>query len=114
MEYPKTIPYRSPAYRKFIAGHRCLACGSSVNVEASHNTLGEGSKASKPSDFKAVPACGACHKEQHNKGYLTFWARVIRVQSCESDRPDHTKELVNGWLARQCLEYVNEYFTQKS
>jgi hypothetical protein len=67
--------------REIAAGHLalvrrlpCISCDSDNGCEAAHVRLGTGGGTSlKPGDRWALPLCGACHREQHAIGEVTFW-----------------------------------------
>jgi len=46
-------------------------------VEAAHVRLGSGAGiGQKPSDYRCVSLCNACHRDQHSLGEETFWKRA--------------------------------------
>src|SRR5215469_11984161 len=78
-------PVRAPDYARdrnhlaFIRQLCCLACGRRGPCEAAHIRSGSNAgMGKKPRDSLAVPLCGACHAEQHNKwngSEIDFWGR---------------------------------------
>jgi hypothetical protein len=54
--------------------------------------------------------CDDCHKKEH-LGRLSFWSRVLHLCS-PGDNVDNRKEIINGYLAKQCLKYANEFFSR--
>lgn len=58
-------PWRSVAYRKFVASHPCCICGN-PNVQAAHTE--RGGMGMKGSDSSCVPLCGyPCgHHDQYD------------------------------------------------
>lgn len=68
-------PRRSRSHLDFIRGLPCCACGRGPRSEAAHIRAGtDGGMGIKPSDQWTVPLCNRHHREQHDKGELTFWA----------------------------------------
>ncbi len=64
---------RSPAHRKWVRGHHCIACGSVAGVECAHVRSGtDGGTGIKPSDRWTVSLCGTCHRKQHTIGEAEF------------------------------------------
>ena len=58
-------PARDAAYRAWIRGLPCVACGSTENVEAAH-TGQDGGMSMKSSDYSCVPLCSDCHRHASN------------------------------------------------
>lgn len=66
---------RSPAHRKWIRGHACSACGSTVAIECAHVRVGtDGGMGHKPSDRWTISLCKDCHTRQHQIGEPAFEA----------------------------------------
>lgn len=79
MPNPKTLPVRSPKYRKFIRTHPCLIsdmdCGGPV--ECAHINVDGGTMGGKSSDLFCVPLCNSHHTGNlgiHRIGEKTFWS----------------------------------------
>lgn len=76
--------WRSPAHLAFIRSFACVACYSTIKIEAAHVRLGSGTGMSqKPDDYRALPLCGGsedgfggCHQLQHSRGERSFWDLV--------------------------------------
>lgn len=75
--YPKIKPIRSPRYLKFIRSHSCIECGSTNNIQASHQNIYEGVMGSKVSDFQSLPRCYQCHRENDQMDDKLFAAISI-------------------------------------
>jgi hypothetical protein len=64
---------RSPGHRKWVRGHACCACGSTVAIECAHVRNGtDGGVGMKPSDRYCISLCKSCHTEQHRLGEESF------------------------------------------
>ena len=65
MMYPKTEYIRSKALLKAVASLRCMHCGTSQNIQASHANWSEFGKAKalKASDIYTAALCLRCHFE---------------------------------------------------
>lgn len=64
---------RSPGHRKWIRGHACSVCGSTVAIECAHVRTGtDGGTGMKPSDIWCISLCSECHAEQHRIGETIF------------------------------------------
>ena len=71
---PKVKTLRSERYLSFIRTMPCVFCGYTNQSEAAHVRFrNKGGMGLKPSDFRAVPLCRACHGMQHQVGEKTFW-----------------------------------------
>jgi len=68
----------------FLRRQRCCVCGAPPPVQAAHVRMPSSlygkravGKGERPSDFWAVPLCGACHLDgpeaQHKIGEARFW-----------------------------------------
>lgn len=65
----QNVGKRSPAHRKWVAGHACCACGSTEGIEAAHVREGtDGGMGMKPSDRWVISLCKDCHARQHSVG----------------------------------------------
>lgn len=111
---PKKLPVRSERYKAFIRQQPCCVCGSYIGVEAAHQTLGKGGKATKAADIQCLPMCGpsypnqqGCHHIAHSKGEETFWSMVLHLHDTDVNR----KEIIMAYLAKKCLEYLNEFIS---
>lgn len=68
---------RSPGHRKWVRGHACCACGSTVAIECAHIRVGtDGGTGIKPSDRWCISLCKECHSDQHRIGEQTFERRA--------------------------------------
>ena len=61
----KVKPYRSKAYRLFVASNNCCICGSNYGVVPHH--AGTGGMSTKIGDDYCVPLCFYCHEEMNHK-----------------------------------------------
>lgn len=69
----KNAGKRSPAHRKWVAGHACSACGSQSAIECAHVRNGtDGGAGIKPSDKWTISLCKTCHARQHQIGETSF------------------------------------------
>ena len=67
---------RDPVYLDFIRAQDCCTCGRPAPSQAAHVRIrGGGGMGLKPSDYRTVPLCAACHGRQHGLGEKTFWER---------------------------------------
>lgn len=57
MLFPKTKPYRSASYRRYVAQQECFACGVESYSQAAHPNAGKG-MAMKTDDRLCFPLCG--------------------------------------------------------
>lgn len=74
----KNAGRRSPAHRKWVSGHACSACGSTVAIECAHVRVGtDGGTGLKPSDKWCISLCRDCHAEQHILGEQSFERGII-------------------------------------
>jgi len=64
---PKSIQNR--AYRKFVAGFPCCACGQNWWIDPAHT--GPRGRGQKASDLDCIPLCRKCH-EQYHQGHADF------------------------------------------
>lgn len=83
------------AYRKFIKGQCCCACGNNWNVDPAHT--GPRGRNQKATDLDIIPLCRICHKIYHEIGRLAFENRFslnivaiikalqVRAQACGMD-----------------------------
>ena len=92
-EYPKTLPFRSEHYRKWITGKPCAKCyqapGTHIDIVAAHqgDILGRG-MGQKADDSTCLPLCVLCHHREHNEGVKTFWRgidRKVLIIKCLTD-----------------------------
>lgn len=61
----KDAPPRVPAYLAWIRKQPCAWCGAAPPSEASHHPEpGHGRTAVKTSDYRVIPLCPPCHREQ--------------------------------------------------
>ena len=73
--------WRSDAHRAWMTkNYCCAACGTAVNVQAAHVSMGsEPGMGLKTDDWRCVPLCGStmgregCHDRQHRIGEPAFW-----------------------------------------
>ncbi len=69
--------WRSQAHLGFVRSHCCSVCHDGTAIEAAHVRLGSGAgMGQKPSDWRAVSLCKACHTRQHTVGEATFWKQA--------------------------------------
>jgi hypothetical protein len=67
---------RSPAHRKWVAGHACAVCGTFTAIECAHVRTGtDGGVGVKPSDAWTISLCRDHHAEQHQIGERAFEQR---------------------------------------
>jgi hypothetical protein len=59
--YKAEKPLRNPAYKRFVKGFACVACGSTRLVDPAHT--GDHGLGSKSSDFSVIPLCREHHVE---------------------------------------------------
>ena len=107
---PKTVKWRSPAYRKWIREQRCVICGCMPCQAAHQNVLGDKGTSTKVSDVCCLPLCCLCHYNEHTKGEESFWAgknrsalivkHIVRwlIHKKMNLRP--LIQFINDWLAR--------------
>jgi hypothetical protein len=55
--FPKTKPYRSESYRRYVSQQECFACGIEGASQAAHPNFGKG-MAMKTDDRLCFPLCG--------------------------------------------------------
>ena len=67
MSFFKDNPYRDEAYRKWVAGLPCAACGIENDTIVGHHLIGvgQGTMGGKASDLDLMPLCYEHHDEIH-------------------------------------------------
>jgi hypothetical protein len=67
-------PLRCPAHLAWVRSHACSVPGCQEGpIEAAHvRTHGDGGMGMKPGDDRAVSLCVRHHREQHQRGEITF------------------------------------------
>lgn len=81
--------WQSSEHLDFIRSQPCCNCPAPPPSDPAHVRIGSGAgMGQKPSDWRTVPLCRMCHREQHDIGERTFWActdveRVIDLH-CEA------------------------------
>lgn len=69
--------WRSQRHRTYIRSFACSVCKDTAGIEVAHVRIGSGAGMSqKPSDWRAVSLCKACHTKQHTVGERTFWQQA--------------------------------------
>lgn len=96
----KTRTLRNPKYLAWLRTRPCSvsSCGNVpseyTQIQAAHvrfaDTAGMGQK---PSDYRAVPLCPACHRKQHDVGEVTFWG---------------SREMAESAIIRNLMHYIGE------
>jgi len=72
--YPKSKPWRSKPYRKWISDQPCAKCYAFGPCDPHHERyIGGGGIGVKPSDTHCIPLCHICHTRRHDQGAETFW-----------------------------------------
>lgn len=73
-------PFRNATYLKHVRKLHCAGCDEQYEPrEAAHVRMGNGGGMGlKPSDYRTVPLCHACHSYQHQLGERSFWERLER------------------------------------
>lgn len=67
--------WRSQAHLTHVRQHCCAYCDTQTAIEAAHVRMGSGAgMGQKPDDWRAVPLCRDCHREQHTAGEPAFWS----------------------------------------
>jgi hypothetical protein len=70
----------APGFLQFVRGRECAFAdhgGCEGKIEAMHLDFAGGKGMStKVADRYSVPACSAHHRLQHNKGWITFMAKM--------------------------------------
>jgi hypothetical protein len=67
----------SKQYLLYLREKPCVICGAPS--EACHKTGGGVSR--KSSDYTAIPMCHEHHRQEHQKGVKTFWAKQKQPRS---------------------------------
>lgn len=77
---PRPAEKDAPRFLQWLRGRECLFAGigeCSGKIEAMHLDFAGGKGVgTKVADRFAVPSCSGHHRDQHNKGWATFLARV--------------------------------------
>lgn len=72
---PKSKPWRSEKYRKWIADKPCSVCGRTPSDPHHYEFDGQGVMGGKVSDEQCIPLCHVHHREFHDKGKKSFHAK---------------------------------------
>ena len=83
MEFPKTKPWLSEKYLRWIREQPCMMCGDNSNSVV-HHLIGVGSMGGmgmKASDSMTCPLCVTCHAKIHSRSsYLCYqWEMITRT-----------------------------------
>lgn len=74
------MPLRDAKHLSHIRSLICVKCGTNQNIQAAHiskfSCRGIGIKAA---DDRVIPLCDKCHREQHDKGEVTFHGGIEGV-----------------------------------
>jgi hypothetical protein len=87
---PKDEPYRSEAYRRFVASHACFSCGIAGFSQCAHANFAK-ALGMKTSDLETFPLCGP--HGLHNGCHFAF-------DLCLDMTRDDRRELEQEYVAR--------------
>lgn len=74
--------HRNKDYLAWIRTQPCEACAVRGNIQAAHVRKGNGGGMGiKPSDYRTVPLCHACHLRQHQEGEESFWQYAYQLHT---------------------------------
>ncbi|MEE7442648.1 hypothetical protein MOR12E_28755 [Methylobacterium oryzae] len=74
-----------PSHLRFIRSLPCCACYRAGAQAAHVRRGGGGGMGLKPPDNCCVPLCADCHREQHNRGEVSFWKDMDQVHQLAND-----------------------------